>query len=715
VATPEELIAIGMKAFDAVLARVPGFRIRAGQRDMALEVARAFATADLGESSDTPQRALSVVQAGTGVGKSAAYIIVGAAIAKARKTRLLVSTSTVSLQDQLMSKDLPMLAAAMPEPFTFALAKGRGRYVCRQKLLRRASIDTTTQDVLDLEDEPSTPVDTAKAPDARVRFYRKLVDALGNGWEGDRDSLADAPAPEVWTAVAADRHSCTARACPHYSTCSYYEARKRLAGVDLIVANHNLVLASVGAHTLPDLESCLVVFDEGHHLPAKAVEQFAATIDLTRLKWLDKAAPAFMSIAAEIEEPLQAPIERMARELKATLADIGHLIWDNFSSGMQGKDGIRRLHAGEIEAVLAEPLRFAAAHAGGLESIARVLHDSLRERMKDEPARNARWSALYSVLGGLAHRISNAKRTTEMLLETGEEARTTAKWCSAETSSGNVALHLHACPILPGDLLAYNLWHKVRAAVVTSATMTSCGGFEFFLQESGLASDPAVTTTVVQSPFDYAKQGTIIVRKTEAQPRSLGAYNAEVAGMLADEVANLRTGALALFTSRRHLELAYDAIPEHLRDRVLVQGSAPRAYLLATHRQRVAEGMPSIILGLQSFGEGMDLPGSLCDELFIAKLPFESPASPVGEARSEYVQATGGNPFDDLVVPATGVRMLQWTGRGIRTETDKTRITCFDRRLTETAFGRRILSGLPPYPVRVEPRMEPRQVDPAFI
>jgi ATP-dependent DNA helicase DinG len=323
--------------------------------------------------------------------------------------------------------------------------------------------------------------------------------------------------------------------------------------------------------------------------------------------------------------------------------------------------------------------------------------------MKDNPGAT-RYPALYATLGSFAPHLVAAREAAEGLLTQGDDARRTAKWCSIDTSSGFIGLKLHACPILPGDLLRHQLWAKVRGAVLTSATITSCGSFNFFLSESGLSFDEDVQTLAVQSPFDYTRQGRIVVRQTRAQPKDLDAFNAEASRLLAQDIAQMEGGGgLALFTSRKHLEQAYESLERRLRDCVLVQGSKPRGALVAEHARRVEAGQPSVILGLASFGEGLDLPGDLCRQLWIMKLPFGSPDDPEGEARSEYVQASGGNAFSDLVVPQTGVRLLQWTGRGIRTETDTARITLFDRRITEQSYGRRILAGLPPYPVEVVP------------
>lgn len=538
---------------------------------------------------------------------------------------------------------------------------------------------------------------------AKTEAICRLVDALDNGWSGDRDALSDPPAPADWAGIAAERHTCTVRACPHFNNCSYYVARRELAKADVIVANHDLVLASVGARTLPDLGSALLAFDEAHHLPAKAVEQFVSHMDVTRLRWLDKFPRALATVASEVGQPLQFAPDTVAKELKTALNDMGRLLWDHHSSDMREEDGMRRLAEDEVHGALREPLEAIRARATTLDDAAQGLARLLRDAMKEQPENNARWSTLFALLGGFAPRVSSVRQTAELLLAEGEEARQLAKWSTVDRAGAGVALQLHACPILPGRLLALHLWHRVRGCVLTSATLTSCGSFDFFLSEAGLASDPAVKAVEVASPFDYKSQGALVVRKTRAAPKDIRAYSIEASGLLVQDLKEVTAGALVLFTSRRHMQDAYDGLPEGLKPRVLVQGSQPRAELLAMHRERVAGGLPSILFGLQQFGEGLDLPGSLCDRLFIMKLPFQPPTDPVAQARAEYVEAQGGNAFAELTVPATGVKLLQWTGRGIRTEHDQTVITCFDRRLTESQFGRRMLKGLPPYPLHVIP------------
>ncbi len=258
-------------------------------------------------------------------------------------------------------------------------------------------------------------------------------------------------------------------------------------------------------------------------------------------------------------------------------------------------------------------------------------------------------------------------------------------------------LHAHASPTLPGGTLRHHLWSGVRAAVLTSATLTSCGRFDFLLREIGLADDPDVTTLEVPSPFDFRRQGRLVLAATRADPKQAAAFTQEMVQALMRDLRGVRHGALVLFTSREQMRQATEALPEDLRARVLVQNEWPRQRLLQQHAQRVAAGQPSIIFGMQSFGEGLDLPGRLCEDLFITKLPFMPPDDPVGEARAEWLREAGRDPFMELVVPATAIRLAQWVGRAIRTEEDEAHVVCYDRRLTQTSYGQRLLAGLPPF------------------
>ena len=707
-----------LQSFEAVVQSTAGFRAREGQRRMAEQVAQTFAQAQLGRLEDEdaqPRRAIAVVQAGTGVGKSLAYSVPAIAMALARGTRVLISTATVALQEQLVHKDLPALAARMEQPFQFALAKGRGRYVCKLKLERLAGGAAGGEDGLPDDDLfPEEAAAQRQRPrhdaEARMRFYASMADALATGgWDGDRDTLDSPPEPEVWSPVAAEASSCTGKHCPLFSQCTYYERRKALVAAQVIVANHDLLLSSLGARLLPELDNCLLVIDEAHHLPATALQQFACEADLSRLTWIDKLASRALRIGQLVEVQEIADIPNHAARLRAALQDAARLVMDLYGEQLRAPlPGRRQFNAsmptrarvqgGVLPEALAEPFSQAAHHAEGFLEALRAIAKALRGEMRDKPDEARRLSQLYAQIGALAPRLEAVHAAAQLLLQDAPDgAVPAAKWFTLETDGDFIVVRAHASPVLPGSTLHNHLWSAVRGAVLTSATLASCGQFDFFLREAGLWGNDAVTTLAVPSPFDYALQGTLVATETRAEPRDAQAFTAEMVDALLSDLALVEAGALVLFTSREQMRQAVDLLPTAMRGAVLVQNTLPRPQLLARHRERVADGLPSIIFGMQSFGEGLDLPGRLCESLFITKLPFAPPDDPVGEARAEWLRGAGRDPFSELVVPATAIRLAQWVGRAIRTEEDRAHVYCYDKRLVRTGYGQRLLAGLPPF------------------
>ncbi|WP_137891848.1 ATP-dependent DNA helicase DinG [Ramlibacter sp. 2FC] len=708
--SPSALAQSALQAFDDLVQASGELRDRPGQRQMAEQVARVFSQAGLGKAQEDeaePARAVAVIQAGTGVGKSLAYCAPAVALALARNTRVLIATATVALQEQLVHKDLPALAAQMPQPFRHALAKGRGRYVCKLKLARLAGQAEAEADedlFADEEAEAGGPPPARQDSEAQRQAYAAMARELAGGaWDGDRDSLADPPEAELWRPVSAEASSCTGKHCPAFANCTYYDKRKELVGAQVIVANHDLLLSSLGSRLLPELDNCLLVLDEGHHLPATALDQFACQMDLSRSHWVEQLARRTLRIGGLVAVSEVADVPRLAAQLRQTLLDLSRLVMDLYGSALKeaprgGGPARARLPRGELPAALDEPLRLLSVTAESFLACVSAVAKALRAEIRDKPGEARRLSTLYAQIGMLAPRLEAVHATAQLLLqEAGPGEVPAAKWFSCEVDGEFIVVKAHASPILPGATLRHQLWSAVRGAVVTSATLTSCGRFDFFLREAGLHGDPAVATLEVASPFDYAAQGRFIAAETLADPKDAAGFNAEMAQALVRDLAAVRRGALVLFTSREQMRVAVQALPAALRETVLVQTELPRAVLLRRHRERVEAGGPSVIFGMQSFGEGLDLPGALCESLFIAKLPFAPPDDPVGEARAEWLRGAGRDPFSELVVPATAIRLAQWAGRAIRTETDRAEVTCYDRRLTRTAYGQRLLQGLPPF------------------
>ena len=576
-----------LESFDAVVNATEGFRSRAGQRLMAQQVARTFSSATLGKvddesGEDAPVRSIAVIQAGTGVGKSLAYCAPAIALALARGTRVLISTATVALQEQLVNKDLPALAALMPQPFKFALAKGRGRYVCKLKLDRLAGhgeAQEEGEDDLFAEEEAAA---RAKRPrhetEARIQFYSTMAQTLAKGaWDGDRDSLDTPPEPEVWSPVAAEGASCTGKHCPAFSQCTYYDKRKELVGAQVIVANHDLLLSSLGARVLPELDNCLLVLDEAHHLPSTALDQFACSMDLSRITWIERLASRGLRIGALLEVEEIADIPKHSAQLRQTLQDLARIVMDVYGEQLKGfsgrierqvgaadRDGLQgakhshsgrygehlqrgrppepadahgariraenplrqpsawgparvRVPRGELPEQLIAPLGLLAASADGFLEALRAISKALRAEMRDKPDEAKRLSTLYAQIGMLAPRLEELHATAQLLLQDAPEgAVPAAKWFTLEVDGDFIVVKAHASPILPGTTLRNHLWSAVRGAVLTSATLTSCGHFDFFLREAGLHGDEATTTLEVPSPFNYAAHGTLIAAATPA-------------------------------------------------------------------------------------------------------------------------------------------------------------------------------------------------------
>ena len=703
-----------LQAFDNVVAAQAHLRPRAGQREMAAQVAHTFAHAHLGkptEGEDSPPNtavapSIAVIQAGTGVGKSLAYSAPAIAMALQRGTRVVISTATVALQEQLVNKDLPALAAHLGQPFRYALAKGRGRFVCQLKLERLVgSSDLYPEEADDLFGEtlPAKPVAQAERQ-AQQQFYASMAEALAQGrWDGDRDSLDTPPAPEAWSPVAAEGSSCTGRHCPAFQSCSYYERRKELVAAQVIVVNHDLLLSSLGARLLPELDNCLLVLDEAHHLPATALAQFASSMDLSRLQWLDKLTSRALRIGQLLEVEEIADIPQHSSGLRQAMGQLAQAAMAQYGETLKSPEArfgpaSARIPRGVLPEALLPPLEAVLAHSTGLLDVLRAIAKALRSTIKETPDEAPRLAALYAQLGSLAPRLEAVFATTELLLHTPAPGQApAAKWFTLEMDGEWITLQAHASPILPGSTLRQHLWSQVRGGVLTSATLTSCGSFDFFLREVGLHDLPTLATLEVASPFDYPSQGVLWAHHTQADPKHAGPFTQEMVHTLLHDLASVQTGALVLFTSKEQMRQAVDALPSALRSKVLVQNTMPRFALLNKHREQVEAGQASIIFGMQSFGEGLDLPGALCASLFITKLPFAPPDDPVGEARAEWLRSSGRNPFTDLVVPATAIRLAQWVGRAIRTEHDQAQVYCYDRRLCVTSYGQQIQKSLPDF------------------
>lgn len=676
---------------ESVRRSLPGYRVCEAQRQMSSAVAETFDRCLHGlEVAETDGGNILVCESGTGTGKTFAYAIPGLVLARSVGKKLVISTSTVALQEQLAAKDLPFLQSCAPWPFSFALAKGRGRYVCPVRL--EVARDVASQ--LRIDDEVS-PCGASEA-----EALHRLAEALDAGrWDGDRDQLDDAVPDALWDCLTTDRSGCAGSRCPRFGDCAFYRARQRIRDADVVVANHDLVLSALELNpgsVLPDPSECFFVFDEAHALPHKIVQHHAERHPVR----------ATYGWAGEVPDVVQTALHALRLDaamhprVQVACADVMRslgLLWQWIAQA-----------AGRIDRPAGSVLRFAhgvvpsdLAEAGeallaAVEAVLDVLGDVRSEALKYAAESPALVQQLLSELGSQVMRGSRVVDTwTLMLRHDRAGVAPTARWIERAGDDAVIA----ASPIDAGDRLERALWRRVSAAIVTSATLTAGGTFKLSLHQTGLDRLPAARTLRLASPFDYRAQARLVVPRLRSNPIDAAAHTAEVAAMLPALVAD--GASLVLFASAQQMQDVYDRMPASIKAHALVQGQLSKSAILHRHRQRVDEGRASTIFGLAAFHEGVDLPGAYCTQVVIAKLPFAVPAHPWEQARAEWLQRCGRSPFREVVVPEACVRLAQAVGRLIRSHTDRGTVTILDRRIVTRRYGRELLRSLPPMRLEV--------------
>jgi len=693
--------------YGEVAASWPGFVARPGQYEMMQACLLTFLSAKTPEDKNRSGNNLAQLEAGTGTGKTVAYCLAVIVASELLQKTVVVSTATVALQEQLFQKDLPRLAEIIPD-LRFEILKGRARYVCESRLT--TAINDDAQDSLlagEFQDAfadtswqvKGLPRDTAKS----MLWFKNMAKKLQSGsWDGDIDSLVQPPEPQDWRQVQANANACNGGQCEHFKSCAFFKARRQAASANLQVANHALILATLQTDsTLIDAGNTLFVFDEAHHLPTIAGDQFCHRARLgnsvrllTSLRTLalrhGRVLPAsnrpdpvvFGQLFTACTDKL-ALLETYCTEAQFVSADKPVY---RFAQGRVPDDLVAECEqlAGLLRAVIDRVSRIAATLTEPDESLSPAEREEQGRAGIELGVYLSRLDTLDKLLGAWAT----------------HDKVPWAKWMEAADVMAGTPPDVWWCasPMTAAQVLSKNLWTTVSAAVCTSATLSACGSFDFFDRLSGMNRYPDRRALIVASPFDYATQGELRIADMKHSPKSAG-FSAELCEKLPELLREHHHGQLVLFTSRRQMQACHAALPRDLLAQVQVQGDGSRTALLKEHGRRVDKGERSIIFGLQSFGEGIDLPGRLCEHVVIDKLPFTPPNSPVEEALAEWLVAQGRDPFMELSVPRAGMKLAQWAGRGVRTVKDHAVITICDTRLLTMRYGQAILRGLPPFPV----------------
>ncbi|MCG8672007.1 MAG: ATP-dependent DNA helicase DinG [Pseudomonadales bacterium] len=681
---------------------------RYGQRLMIAEVAKGISQIEMdAEGKRTSDNHICVVEAGTGTGKTVAYLVSVIPIAQALKKKVVVSTATVALQDQIVSKDIPDLLMNSPLRFSYQLAKGRGRYLCLSQLDRLMSAGGEADPNMALWEEVSAVTVDQKASE----LYRAMDQAVKQEeWHGDRDQWPEEIRDEDWYRVTTDQHRCTGRNCAHYDECMFYEARNDMHRTEVVVANHDLVLADLalgGGVVLPAPEDTIYIFDEGHHLPDKALKHFSASGHVKGTQaWLEELKKVFNSLVeafpatpslAHTAEKVDEVADEMKEQLSMVLSTLTPLANDDENAVNESGRIVYRFPEGDIPDELQvqgqELYKLSQELYNYIEDVSIWMNEVLEGKHVDVSRDEA--ESWYPLVGTYTARSGHVVDLWMSFSQQHDPKKPVARWLNFNETTQGIDVELSASPILANEVLSRYLWNRCFAAVVTSATMMAVGSFDRFKMRSGVPDASGFHS--VPSPFDYPNVARIIVPNMDFDPSDTYRHTHYLVDYLLK--AGMSGAILVLFTSKRQLEDALALLPADFAERVFAQGSYGKSEVIRLHKERVDEGLPSIIFGLASFAEGIDLPGEYCDHVIIAKLPFSVPEEPVDATLAEWIKGKGGNPFMQIAVPDAAIKLKQAVGRLIRTEYDTGTISILDRRLMRRQYGKAIIKSLPPIPV----------------
>jgi ATP-dependent DNA helicase DinG len=674
---------------------------RWGQRQMIAEIANALARIEDGDGGAAP---VCVVEAGTGTGKTIAYAVAAIPVAQALGKKLIVSTATIALQEQFVNKDLPDIRRHSGLEFDFVLAKGRRRYVCLSKLDKALDAGAQEQAVIPLYPDEFSPAAASEALPA----YTEMLDAIGRGeWDGDRDNWPREIPEDIWFGATTDHRQCSGRRCPNVGQCSFFRARDALQNTDVIVTNHDLVLSDLalgGGAILSAPEETIYIFDEGHHLPDKALNHFSGFCRLgSSQQWSEEckkqlahaaSQPGFTEYATIINR-LPVTLDEVVLCLNQVEQVLQVLLEGEELAGNFDNQHYRLPH-GRVPEELRLPAVNLAHLFDKLVNDFQRLERGMEDAMDGELAQLDKTEAegWYAVFGAMLSRAEGNYQLWQAYSVSGEEDDPPmARWIDVPGNNGQPGFDLRCSPILAAGILQEYLWGRAAAVVATSATMTALNSFERFILHSGAPRSGIFK--VVPSPFDYSN-ATLVVPVMDCDPGDPEAHTHAIIEML-PELLEGESGSLVLFSSRRQMSDVYEGLPGIWRERILRQGDYSKQETLRRHRAAVDAGASSAIFGLASFAEGVDLPGKYCSHVVIAKIPFAVPDSPLESALAEWVESQGRNAFMEISVPDAALRLLQASGRLLRTEQDTGKVTLLDRRVVTRRYGKAILDSLPPF------------------
>jgi len=695
-----------------------GWQARHGQKTMIAEIARTLGNIEIddGKRVGTTNH-LCVVEAGTGTGKTVAYCLACIPLAKALNKTLVISTATVALQEQIVYKDLPDISRQAGLRFEFALAKGRARYLCPAKM------DTQLEGV---NFDPTQALYPDEIPainsEATNILFQEMANQLASGkWDGDRDSWPKHIDSADWFKVTTDHRQCAGRRCAYIAQCPFFKARDHMQGVDVVVANHDLVLADLslgGGAILPEPEQCIYIFDEGHHLADKAIAHFACHTRIEGskkfLKQSEKTIAAMAKALGSGVGTVNAQLQKISdcsSELQSALTQLYSFLEETIDFSNDEASAYKRqsnyhqtrryrFPNGIIPDALLQQAQVLNQLCLQLNDLLTDVSEQLKQALdgySDLPKHVLeQW---YPAVGLMQARAeSQCDLWNSYARADGIGSPPLARWITLHDENNQIDFEICSSPIQSASDLEQALWRRCFAAVITSATLTALNSFERFQVRSGVPDTAHFVS--IRSPFNFG-QAIFSVPSLSVEPSDNQGHTEAIVDFM-NKALDRETGNLVLFSSRRQMEEVFSSLEKAYQEMILLQGDLSKQEMVNEHKKRIDAGNGSTLFGLASFSEGVDLPGKYCEHVVIAKLPFATPDDPVEEAMAEWIEKNGGNAFMQIAVPDAAMKLVQACGRLLRNEKDSGRITLLDKRIVTKRYGKMILDSLPPYTMKVE-------------
>jgi ATP-dependent DNA helicase DinG len=670
------------------------------------------------------QHRIALIEAGTGTGKSMAYLVPAILWTLASRERLVVSTNTINLQEQLIRKDLPFLQRATGLEFKVELIKGRGNYLCRRRLLSATA-------------EPGL-FDSEQA--SELGLLRAWAETTS---DGSREDLSFIPHKSIWDEVCCEVEQCNRSQCAHFGSCFFHQTRRRAARADILVANHALLLADLTLRSQTDNYSALavlppfsrLVIDEAHHLEDVAtryfstqVTRFAFARSLNRLRHPRKPQRGLLQrLLSKLGSTLDQRQDALYRRLHEQIDDLGgrcQQLLDRAVSELE-QVGIDLAAAAGAEISSRAELRQRLVPAfteqagwrnvaGQVRALARVTGEyaeALKGLTKalaalpDEAADAMR--SFATDINGIGLRLQGL---ADELVAFVADAADTCAWFEVGRSrigrGEGIITRLCTAPLVVAPLLRTALFERMQSVIMTSATLTVDNRFDYLRSRVGLDQlEPGrINELQLDSPFDFSNQAMLAVPTDIPEPGRSG-YEDAVRDLTGQALLAADGRSFVLFTAYSLLRRVHAELAPELSARgytVLRQGDATRHSLL----QSFGRDQTSILFATDSFWEGVDVPGRALEQVIIARLPFRVPTEPVLEARAEAIERSGGDPFMEYTVPQAVIRFRQGFGRLIRHKSDRGVVLILDSRVIRRGYGRLFLRSLPEVPVTARPRNE---------